>query len=89
MTKYRTITGFVAVALLAAAATTRSSPNDRVIAPAGVVPLKNLTIDANSLPTENLSVMAPSSEPNRWGKEACQIRSDDRQLEASPIGKSD
>ena len=66
MTKYRTITGFVAVALLAAvatAATTRSSPNDRVIAPAGVAPLKNLTIDANRLPTENLSVMAPSSEP--------------------------
>ena len=53
MTKHRTITGFVAVALLAAAttvATMRSSSTDRAIA--GVASLKVLTTDGNKLRTQ-------------------------------------
>lgn len=53
MTKHRTITGFVAVALLAAAATVatiRSSPTDRVMA--GGASLKVLTADQNKLVTQ-------------------------------------
>ena len=55
MTKHRTITGFVAVALLAAAATAaiiRSPLTDRAIAPADVASLKVLTVDENKLRTQ-------------------------------------
>jgi len=52
MTKHRTITGFVAVALLAVAATVATvrshSPwTDGIAVPAGTVSLKGLTVDAN------------------------------------------
>ncbi|MDO8399362.1 MAG: hypothetical protein Q7T45_16240 [Bradyrhizobium sp.] len=53
MTKHRTITGFVAVALLAAAAsvaTMRSPSTDRAIP--GVASLKVLTADENGLQTQ-------------------------------------
>ena len=53
MTKHRTITGFVAVALLAVAATAATmrshSPwNDGIVVSAGT---KALTVDANKFPT--------------------------------------
>lgn len=56
MTKHRTITGFVAVALLAVAATaatmrSRSPLTDAVVVSAGTTMLKGLTVDANKLPT--------------------------------------
>jgi hypothetical protein len=56
MTRHRTITGFVAVVLLAVAATaatTRShSPwTDGVVVSAGTTSLKGLTVDANKLRT--------------------------------------
>jgi hypothetical protein len=56
MTKYRTITGFVAIALLAAATTaaTMRSPSpstDRLIAPASMMSFKELRVDMNKLPT--------------------------------------
>ena len=59
MTKHRTITGFVAVALLAAAATAatmrpHSPSTDSVLASAGMTMLKDLTVDVNKLPTEDL-----------------------------------
>ena len=58
MTKHRTITGFVAVALLAAAATAANlraySPSiDRPIAPAGMMSFKGPTADVNKLPIED------------------------------------
>ena len=55
MTKHRMITGFVTVALLAAAATMRShSPaTTRPIASAGIMSFKELTADANKLRTED------------------------------------
>ena len=57
MTKYRTITGFVAVALLAAVATatsmrSNSLPNNGALASAGFMTAKELRIDLNMLPTE-------------------------------------
>ncbi len=58
MTKHRTITGFVAVALLAGAATaatmrSHSPSTDLPIASAGMMSLKELMADVNNLPTEN------------------------------------
>jgi hypothetical protein len=58
MTKYRTITGFVAIALLAAATTaaTMRSPSpstDRLIAPASMMAFKELRVDVNKLPTDD------------------------------------
>ena len=55
MTKHRTIAGFVAVALLAAAATaanirSHSPSTNRVVASAGMTLLKDLTIDVKKLP---------------------------------------
>jgi hypothetical protein len=52
MTKHRTITWFVAIALLAVAATatamrSHSPSTDRIVVAAGVV-----TVDVNKLPTE-------------------------------------
>jgi hypothetical protein len=56
MTKHRTITGFVAVALLAVAATAATmrshSPwTDGLVVSAGTTMLKGLTVDANKLTT--------------------------------------
>jgi hypothetical protein len=56
MTKHRTITGFVAVALLAVAATAATmrshSPwTDGLVVSAGTTMLKDLTVDADKLPT--------------------------------------
>ena len=58
MTKHRTITGFVAVALLAVAATAATmrshSPwTDGIVISAGTTLLKGLTVYANKLPTAN------------------------------------
>jgi hypothetical protein len=58
MTKHRTITGFVAVALLAAAATAATvrsySPlTAHAIAVTGMTSFKDLTADVNKLPTED------------------------------------
>jgi hypothetical protein len=58
MTKHRTITGFVAIALLAAAATAatmrpHSSSADRAITSAGMPLLNDLTVDINKLPIED------------------------------------
>jgi len=54
MTRHRTITGFVAVALLAVAATAATmrshSPEGVVVSP-GATTSKGLTVDANDLPT--------------------------------------
>jgi len=54
MTRHRTITGFVAVALLAIAATTatkrsHSPETDGIVVSAGTT-MKDLTVDANKLP---------------------------------------
>jgi hypothetical protein len=54
MTKHRTITGFVAVALLAAATTVvamRAQPSsaDRAVASAGMMSIKELTAGAGKL----------------------------------------
>jgi hypothetical protein len=56
MTKHRTITGFVAVALLAVAATavtmkSHSPWTDGLVVSAGTTMLNGLTVDANKLPT--------------------------------------
>jgi hypothetical protein len=67
MTKHRTITGFVAVALLTAAATlanirTHAPPTDGIVVSAGTT-TKDLAVDANT-PTANFderwSAMAAS-----------------------------
>ncbi|KRR29026.1 hypothetical protein CQ13_17905 [Bradyrhizobium retamae] len=55
MTRHRTITGFVAVALLAVAATAAAmrshSPwTDGIVVSTGTTTLKSLTVDANELP---------------------------------------
>lgn len=59
MTKHRTISGFIAVVLLAAAATataaTMRSPAASThlpIAPAGIMSFKGLVVDVNKLPIE-------------------------------------
>jgi hypothetical protein len=56
MTKHRTITGFVAVALLAVGATavtmkSHSPWTDGLVVSAGTTMLNGLTVDANKLPT--------------------------------------
>ena len=56
MTRHRTITGFVAVALLAVAATAATlrshSPwSDGIVVSPGTTMLKDLTVDTNKLPT--------------------------------------
>ena len=56
MTRHRTITGFVAVALLAVAATAATlrshSPwTDGIVVSAGTTMSKDLTVDTNKLPT--------------------------------------
>ena len=68
MTKHRTITGFVAVALLAVAATVatmRSHSPEGIVVATGTTMSKGLTVDANELPTasfdERLSAMSPST----------------------------
>jgi hypothetical protein len=58
MKKHQTITGFVAVVLLAAAAsataaTTRSPAPSTQIAPAGSMLLNELAVDVNKLPIED------------------------------------
>ena len=58
MTKHRTITGFVAVALLAAAATAatmrpHASSTDSILASGRMMTLKELTVDVNKLSTED------------------------------------
>jgi hypothetical protein len=62
MTKHRTITGFVAVALLAVAATTATmrshSPWSGSIVSAGTTLLQGLTVDANNPP--------PADFDERW-----------------------
>ena len=66
MTKHRTITGFVAVALLAVAATaaTMHSPEGIAVS-AGTTMSKGLSVDAKELPTasfdERWSAMSPST----------------------------
>ena len=59
MTKHRTITGFVAVALIAVAATaahmrSHSPSTTHPIALTGMTSLKELTADVNKLPTEEI-----------------------------------
>ena len=67
MTKHRTITGFVAVALLAVAATAtmRSHSPEGIVVSAGATMSKGLTVDANELPAasfdERWSAMSPST----------------------------
>ena len=56
MTRHRTITGFVAVALLAVAATAATlrshAPwSDGIVVSPGTTMLKDLTVDTNKLPT--------------------------------------
>ena len=67
MTRHRTITGFVAVALLtvaATAATMRSHSPEGIAVSAGTTMSKGLTVDANELPTasfdERWSAMSAS-----------------------------
>ena len=55
MTRHRTITGFVAVALLAVAATAATVRShapwtDGIVVSPGTTMLKDLTVDANELP---------------------------------------
>jgi hypothetical protein len=55
MTRHRTITGFVAVALLAVAATAATMRShapwtDGIVVAPGTTMLKDLTVDANELP---------------------------------------
>jgi hypothetical protein len=58
MTKHRTITGFAAVALLAAVATAAtmraySQSTDRSIGPAGLTSFKDFSADVNKLPNDD------------------------------------
>jgi hypothetical protein len=69
MTRHRTITGFVAVALLAVAATAATmrshAPSEGIVVSAGTTTLKG----ANELPTasfdERWSAMSPSTTDTR------------------------
>jgi hypothetical protein len=68
MTRHRTITGFVAVALLAVAATAatmRSHSPEGIVVAAGPTMSKGLPVDANELPTasfdERWSAMSSST----------------------------
>jgi len=63
MTRHRTITGFVAVALLAVAATaatmrSHASWTDGIVVAPGTTMLKDLAVDANKL--------SPASFEDRW-----------------------
>ena len=71
MTKHRTITGFVAVALLAVAATVATvrshSPwTDGIAVSAGTASLKGLTVDANTASFEDrwsaISALPPATD---------------------------
>jgi putative intracellular protease/amidase len=78
MTKHRTITGFVAVALLAVAATaatmrSRSPWTDGIVV-SGTTLLKGLTVDANKLPTADfddrwsaMSALPPTTQTAERG----------------------
>jgi hypothetical protein len=68
MTRHRTITAFVAVALLAVAATAatmRSHAPEGIVVPTGTTVSKGLAVDANELPAasfdERWSAMSPST----------------------------
>ena len=70
MTRHRTITGFVAVALLAVAATaanmrSHSPSTDGIVVSAGTTMSKGVTVDANELSTasfdERWSAMSAST----------------------------
>jgi hypothetical protein len=74
MTRHRTITGFVAVALLVVAATaatmrSHSPETDGIIVSTGTTMLKDLTVDANNLPTASFddrwSAMSASTTDTR------------------------
>ena len=64
MTRHRTITGFVAVALLAVAATAATVRShapwtDGIVVSPGTTMLKDLTVDANELPPRALTSAGP------------------------------
>jgi hypothetical protein len=79
MTKHRTITGFVAVALLAVAATAATmrshSPwTDGIVGSAGATLFKGLTVDVNKAPTANFDerwsamfALAPTTDTAQGG----------------------
>jgi hypothetical protein len=65
MKKHQTITGFVAVVLLAAVATataatmrSQASSSRATLAPAGFMSIKELTVDVNKLPIEDFDDMS-------------------------------
>jgi hypothetical protein len=67
MTKHRRITGFVAIALLAAVAATmrsQSPSTGRSVAPGGMMSFKELPADVKELPTEDLSDRSPVYSTN-------------------------
>jgi hypothetical protein len=79
MTKHRTITGFVAIALLAVAATAATmrshSPwTDGMVVSAGTTLLKGLTVDVNKPPTADFDerwsamfALAPTTDTAQRG----------------------
>ena len=79
MTKHRTITGFVAVALLAVAATagmmrSHSPWTDGIVVSAGTTLLKGLTVDVNKPPTADFDerwsamfALAPTTDTAQRG----------------------
>jgi hypothetical protein len=79
MTKHRTITGFLAVALLAVAATAATmrqhSPwTDGIVVSAGTTLLKGLTVDLNKPPTADFDerwsamfALAPTTDTAQRG----------------------
>jgi hypothetical protein len=79
MTKHRTITGFVAVALLAVAATAATmrshSPwTEGIVVSAGTTSLKGLTVDVNKPPTADFDerwsamfALAPKTDTSQRG----------------------
>jgi hypothetical protein len=79
MTKHRTITGFVAVALLAVAATAATmrshSPwTEGIVVSAGTTSLKGLTVDVNKPPTADFDerwsamfALAPTTDTAQRG----------------------
>ena len=78
MTRHRTITGFVAVALLAVAATaanmrSHSTSTDGIVVSAGTT-MKDLTVDANKLPAASFedrwsAMSAPATDTAERGLE--------------------
>jgi hypothetical protein len=70
MTKHRTITGFVAVALLAVAATagamrSHAPSTDRIVVAAGT-----LTVDVNKLPIEDFEDQSLVFSSKRWMRDS-------------------